>query len=81
MRLLEFFSFNTQTNTNIEDNRYDASKDTAVVKKKDSRKIRLTLKQINTLRKQSEMHEAEERAETEFVQQMYGQPPAEATAQ
>ena len=81
MRLLEFFSFNTQTNTNIEDNRYDAAKDTAVVKKNDSRKIRLTLKQINTLRKQSEMHEAEERAETEFVQQMYGQPPAEATAQ
>jgi hypothetical protein len=80
MRLLEFFSFNNQTNTNIEDNRYDASKDTAVVKKNDSRKIRLTLKQINNLRKQSEMHEAEERAETEFVQQMYGQPPAEAAA-
>lgn len=78
MKLLEFFSFSPETNTNIEDNRYDATKDTAVVKKRDSRKIRLTLKQINTLRKQSEMHEAEERAETEFIQQMYGQPPAEA---
>lgn len=78
MKLLEFFSFSPETNTNIEDNRYDATKDTAVVKERDSRKIRLTLKQINTLRKQSEMHEAEEQAETEFVQQMYGQPPAEA---
>lgn len=78
MKLLEFFSFSPETNTNIEDNRYDATKDKAVVKERDSRKIRLTLKQINTLRKQSEMHEAEEQAETEFVQQMYGQPPAEA---
>ena len=78
MKLLEFFSFSPETNTNIEDNRYDATKDTAVVKKNDSRKIRLTLEQINTLRKQSEMHEAEEQAETEFIQQMYGQPPAEA---
>lgn len=78
MKLLEFFSFSPETNTNIEDNRYDSTKDTAVVKKNDSRKIRLTLEQINTLRKQSEMHEAEEQAETEFIQQMYGQPPAEA---
>ncbi len=78
MKLLEFFSFNPEKNSNIEDNRYDATKDTTVIKKDDSRKIRLTLKQINTLRKQSEMHEAEEQAETGFIQQMYGQPPAEA---
>jgi hypothetical protein len=78
MRLLEFFNFNPETNSNIDDNRYDAEKDTSVIKKGDTRKIRLTLKQINTLRKQSEMHEAEEKAESEFVKQMYGQPPPEA---
>ena len=81
MKLLEFFNFSPESNTNVNDNRYDASKDTSVLKKGDTRKIRLTLEQINTLRKQSEMHEAEEAKDLEFVKQMYGQPPAEAAAQ
>ena len=57
MKLLEFFNFSPESNTNVNDNRYDASKDTSVLKKSDTRKMRLTLEQINTLRKQSEMHE------------------------
>ena len=81
MKLLEFFNFDTESNTNINDNRYDASKDTSVLKKGDTRKLRLTLAQINTLRKQSEMHEAEEQKDLEFVKQMYGTPPPEAAAQ
>jgi hypothetical protein len=52
-----------------------------VVKQKDTRKIRLTLRQINQLRQQSEAHEFESESEQEFVRQMYGQPPAEATPQ
>ena len=81
MKLLEFFNFSPESNTNVNDNRYDASKDTSVLKKSDTRKMRLTLEQINTLRKQSEMHEAEEAKDLEFVKQMYGQPPAEAAPQ
>jgi hypothetical protein len=81
MKLLEFFNFDTESNTNVNDNRYEASKDTSVLKKGDTRKMRLTLEQINTLRKQSEMHEAEEAKDLEFVKHMYGQPPAEAAAQ
>ena len=81
MKLLEFFNFSPESNTNVNDNRYDAGKDTSVLKKGDTRKMRLTLEQINTLRKQSEMHEAEEAKDLEFVKQMYGQPPAEAAPQ
>jgi hypothetical protein len=81
MKLLEFFNFSPESNTNVNDNRYDAGKDTSILKKGDTRKMRLTLEQINTLRKQSEMHEAEEAKDLEFVKQMYGQPPAEPAAQ
>jgi hypothetical protein len=45
-----------------------------VVKKSDTRKIRLTLRQINQLRQQSEAHEFEEQSEQEFIRQMYGTP-------
>jgi hypothetical protein len=47
------------------------------MQKSDTRKVRLTLKDINMLRKQSEAHQFERESEMEFVRQMYGQPPAE----
>jgi len=78
MKLLEFFYFNDQTNDYVDDKRYDNSKDSTVLEKEDTRKIRLTLGQINMLRKQTEAHQFEHQAELEFVQQMYGQPPAES---
>lgn len=81
MLLLEFFHFKQNTTGPVDNFRYDNRKDTSVLNKDDTRKIRLTLEQINTLRKQSEMHEAELRAETEFVKSMYGQPPADAVAE
>jgi hypothetical protein len=52
-----------------------------VVKKSDTRKIRLTLRQINQLRQQSEAHEFEEQSEQEFIRQMYGTPVEAAPAE
>lgn len=80
MKLLEFFYFNDQVNDYTDDKRYDNSRDSAVLDKSDTRKIRLTLKQINMLRMQSEAHQFEQESEISFIRQMYGQPPAEPTA-
>lgn len=82
MLLLEFFSFNDQTNDFATDRRYDNSRDQSVLEKSDTRKIRLTLRDINRLRLQSEAREAEEQSELGFIRQMYGTPvEAEAPAQ
>ncbi len=81
MLLREFIYFKDSTNDFAVDQRYSNDRDSSVVEKDDTRKIRLTLKQINMLRTQSEAHEFEEESELEFVRQMYGQPPAEAAAE
>ena len=44
----------------------------SIVKMKDSRKTRLTLRQINRARKASELHTTEKAGELDFVRQMYG---------
>jgi hypothetical protein len=74
MLLLEFLYFNDNNNDFAVDRRYDNAKDSSVVKKSDTRKLRLTLRQINQLRQQSEAHEFEEQSEQEFIRQMYGTP-------
>jgi hypothetical protein len=74
MLLLEFFHFNDNKNDFSVDRRYDNSKDSSVLKKSDTRKTRLTLRQINQLRMQSEAHEFEKESELGFVRQMYGTP-------
>lgn len=74
MLLNEFFQFNDNNNDFAQDRRYDAGRDKSIVKRSDTRKIRLTLRQINQLRLQSEAHEAEEKSELGFIQQMYGNP-------
>ena len=81
MLLLEFFNFDNSADAFKDDKRYDAQRDSSVLEKGDTRKIRLTLRQINELRMQSEAHEMEEQAELGFISQMYGQPPAEAAPQ
>jgi hypothetical protein len=80
MKLLEFFYFSDQHNEYVDDKRYENKKDSSVLKKDDTRKVRLTLRAINQLRKQSEAHQFEQAAELEFIQQMYGQPPEAAEA-
>ena len=78
MLLLEFLYFNEKNNDYAVDRRYDNTRDKSVLDKKDTRKIRLTLRQINQLRMQSEAHEYEKESELEFVRQMYGNPAGEA---
>ena len=61
------------------DHRYSPERDQSVLKKSDKRKLRLTLRQINQLRRQSEAHEFEHESELGFIRQMYGQPAQAAT--
>lgn len=78
MLLLEFLYFNDKNNDYAVDRRYENSDDKSVLKKSDTRKIRLTLRQINQLRMQSEAHEYEKESELDFIRQMYGTPASEA---
>jgi len=79
MLLLEFLYFNDNTNDFADDRRYSNDRDSEVLNKGDTRKIKLTLRQINQLRQQSEAHEFEQESEQEFIRQMYGT-PVEAAA-
>ena len=80
MLLNEFIYYSNSSNEIASDRRYENKNDSDVLKKSDTRKVRLTLGQINKLRMQSEAHEAETESEMEFIKQMYGQPPAEQPA-
>ena len=79
MLLLEFLYFNDSHNEFAVDRRYDNKNDSSVVKQSDTRKIRLTLRQINQLRMTSEAHNTELASEAGFISQMYAN-PAEPTA-
>ena len=72
MILRELFYFDPQTVEPVEDKRYDANDDESVVDKNDTRKTRLSLKQIQKIRKSSELHNEEKLKELDFVKQMYG---------
>jgi hypothetical protein len=52
--------------------RYDPAYDDSIVDLDDVRKTRLTLKQINRVRKAAELHTQEKEKEMDFVRQMYG---------
>lgn len=75
MLLNEFFYFNEKNNDFAKDRRYDSGRDSSIVKQSDTRKIRLTLRQINQLRLQTEAHQLEKDSELGFIQQMYGTQP------
>ena len=70
MILREIFSYDVDKN--IEDYRYEPEYDQSIVDLDDTRKTRLTLKQINRARKSSELHDKEKVNELEFVRKMYG---------
>jgi hypothetical protein len=80
MLLNEFFHFNDASNDFAQDRRYDSSRDSSIVKRSDTRKIRLTLRQINQLRLQAEAHQLETESELGFIRQMYGTPVGEEAA-
>ena len=72
MILRELFYFDKETLETTEDKGYDPSYDDSIVTKDDTRKTRLTLRQINKIRKASELHKEEQQKELHFVRQMYG---------
>jgi hypothetical protein len=81
MLLREFLYFSDKnTDLNL-DRRYNNQRDDSRLKKSDTRKIRLTLRQINQLRLQAEAHEAEAESEMGLIKQMYGNPVEEAPPQ
>ena len=72
MILRELFYLNKETMEMETDDRYEPQYDDSVVDFDDTRKTRLTLRQINRARKASELHDKEKANEIEFVRQMYG---------
>jgi hypothetical protein len=72
MILRELFYYDKETVEPVEDNRYDPRSDDSIVNFDDTRKTRLSLRQINRARKASELHTEEKLKELDFVRQMYG---------
>ena len=58
------------------DMRYSPGNDKTALSRHDTRKTRLSLKQINELRKSSEAHLLDQESELSFIHTMYGAQPA-----
>lgn len=78
MILRELFYMNPETRQVSTDFRFDAARDVEELQRSDTRKTRLTLKQINEIRKNSEAHILEREEELEFIHEMYGVAPPPA---
>jgi hypothetical protein len=78
MLLREFMYFNRDKAEPQDDSRYLSQNDTNVLRKKDLRKTRLTLRDINEIRKAAEAHDKEKREELGLVRKMYKVPSPEA---
>ncbi len=72
MILRELFYFNKETMEPIEDDRYNAVDDESVIELDDTRKTRLTLKDINKARRADDMHRRETVKDLEHIRAMYG---------
>lgn len=72
MILRELFYFDKQTGEPVENDMYSPEDDQSPVNYDDTRKTRLTLRQINRARKASEQHKQEQVKELDFIRQMYG---------
>lgn len=79
MILRELFYFNKETDSMQQDDRYMNYRDTDVMDNIDTRKTRLTLGQINELRRSSDQHIKETQAEMEFIARMYAASAETAT--
>ena len=78
MILRELFYIDPDTRKVANDLRYSPSRDITSIKRGDTRKTRLTLRQLNELRKSSEAHILEQENELDFIHSMYAAPPAPA---
>ena len=72
MILRELFYFDKISTESGEQKEYDPTSDQGIMGVSDTRKTRLTLKQINKARKAGEFHKDEQEKELVFVRQMYG---------
>jgi hypothetical protein len=72
MILRELFYFDKSTFEKTEDDNYSPEHDQSSMKFSDTRKTRLTLGQINRIRKANDFHNKEKEKEIEFIKQMYG---------
>jgi hypothetical protein len=81
MLLNEFIYFNKDDPDMQDNDRYDPFKDSSIIKSKDLRKTRLTLRMINDLRKAGEAREKETKENLTIVRAMYAIPPPEAAPQ
>jgi hypothetical protein len=78
MKLNEFFTYDQDGAK--EDGTYDPENDISVLDKDDTRKTRLTLGDINSMRISSEEHDNQQKDEAVFVQKMYAPPQADDLA-
>jgi hypothetical protein len=72
MILRELYYFDKETMEPVEDNRYDADSDASVIELDDTRKTRLTLKDINKARRADDMHRKESQKDLTYIKNMYG---------
>lgn len=77
MLLNEFIYFNEKEKDLTDVDRYDPKHDLGIIDLTDLRKSRLTLQMLNDLRKSSEAHDKEKKAEIELVRKMYAAPKPE----
>jgi hypothetical protein len=74
MILRELFYIDPNTRNVANDLRYTEDNDNSAMHRSDTRKTRLSLRQINELRKSSEAHILEQEVELQFVNAMYSTP-------
>jgi len=74
MILRELFYFNREESDMQQDDLFMADRDSSQMDLDDTRKVRLTLGQINELRRASEQHIKETEQELEFISRMYAAP-------
>lgn len=72
MILRELYYFDKETMEPVEDHRYDAEDDTSPLNLDDTRKTRLTLKDINKARRADDMHRRESQKDLTHIRAMYG---------
>ena len=70
--LREIFYFDKETLEPVDNKQYDPIDDDSIVNRDDTRKTRLTLRQINKVRKAADLHSEEQIKDLDFVRQMYG---------
>ncbi len=78
MLLKEFVYFNKKQLEMVDDKRYNSDNDTSVLTKDDVRKLKLTFRMLNELRKAGEAREKERKEDLGLVRKMYAAPPPEA---